>query len=72
MYYDDHNPPHFHALFGEFEALFNFDGEVLQGDLPTGKKRIVAAWAEIHRDELVANWQLAKEGQTLYRIDPLK
>jgi hypothetical protein len=72
MYYDDHNPPHFHAHFGEFEALFNFDGEVLKGDFPAGKKRIVAAWAEIHRDELAANWKLAKDGQTLYSIDPIK
>jgi hypothetical protein len=72
MFYDDHNPPHFHARFSEFEAIFNFNGEVLRGDMPTGKKCIVAAWAEIHRDELAANWKLAKEGQTLYSIDPLK
>ncbi len=72
MYYDDHNPPHFHAQFDDFEAIFNFEGEILTGDFPSGKKRLVAAWVEIHRDELAANWKLAKAGQALYRIDPIK
>lgn len=72
MYYDDHNPPHFHARFNEFEALFNFEGEILSGDFPAGKTRLVAAWTEIHRDELIANWILARSGQELYNIDPIK
>jgi hypothetical protein len=72
MFFKDHMPPHFHAEYGEYEAMFNFDGEVLQGNFPAGKKRIVAAWAEIHREELEANWKLATQGKPVYPIDPLK
>ena len=34
MYYDDHNPPHFHAFYGDYKAIFNFDGEILEGTMP--------------------------------------
>jgi hypothetical protein len=47
-------------------------GEVLAGELPPGKARLVQAWIEIHRDELMANWQLAVNGDELFKIEPLK
>lgn len=72
MYYDDHSPPHFHAKYQNDTAIFNFDGEKLEGDFPPGKQKMVIAWAEIHRDELMANWQLAANNQSLYKIAPLQ
>ena len=48
------------------------DGEVLGGQLKANKLRLVQAWIEIHRDDLMADWQLASQGQTIFTIDPLK
>lgn len=71
MYYDDHNPPHFHAFYGDCKAIFNFDGEMMEGTMPSSKKKLIIAWALIHKDELNANWQLAKNSEILYNINPL-
>ena len=48
------------------------DGELLEGTIPSGKMRLVLAWIEIHRDELLADWQLAESGQQPFKIDPLR
>ena len=49
MYYDDHNPPHFHAFFGEDKATFNFDGELIDGNMPNSKMKLISAWTLIHK-----------------------
>lgn len=72
MYVDDHNPPHIHAVYGDNEALYSLDGDVLEGSLPNKQHKLVSAWIEIHKDELFANWQLAREHEPLFKIDPLK
>ena len=67
-----HNLPHLHARFAEFEASIGIDdAEVLAGELPRKQLRLVQAWVELHRDELVADWALAAAGQKPFRIDPL-
>ena len=71
MYYDDHNPPHFHAFYGDYKAIFNFDGEIIEGTMPSNKKKLIIAWTLIHKDELKANWQLAKNSEIPYNINPL-
>lgn len=71
MYYDDHNPPHFHAFYSNYKATFNLDGELLEGTIPTSKIKLISAWALIHKDELMANWQLSKNNESLYNISPL-
>jgi hypothetical protein len=72
MWYKDHNPPHFHAEYGEYNAMFNFDGEIIDGDFPANKKKLISAWAEIHKEELEANWKLAKSRNDTFMIAPLK
>lgn len=76
MYYYDnkqHNTPHFHAEFAEFSAVVAIaDGEVLAGELPSGKMKLVQAWLEIHRDALMADWHLAVQGIPPQRIRPLE
>lgn len=72
MFFNDHNPPHFHAYYQDYEASFTLDGDVLKGSFPPRQKKLVVAWAEIHQEELLANWNLAKSNMELYRIDPLK
>ena len=68
-----HHRPHIHAHYGEYEVIIAIDdGEVLEGDLPKPKMKLVQAWIEIHRDELAADWRLAVEGQQPFKIEPLK
>jgi hypothetical protein len=74
-FFDDkqHHVPHLHAEYAEHRAVFGIDnGELLAGTLPAGRARLVQAWIEIHREELLANWQLAVYGEELFRIEPLK
>ena len=67
-----HNLPHIHAKYAEFEASISIaEGEILAGDLPRKQLRLVQAWIELHRDELLADWDLAVSGESPYKIDPL-
>ena len=73
MYWKDHQPPHFHAIYGESEALVRIaDGQFVAGSLPRTAARLVREWAEQHRTELVANWERAQAGDTLLPIEPLR
>ncbi len=72
MYFDDHEPPHFHARAGEFNAKIRADTlELLAGDLPRRELRLVLAWAELHAPELMDDWQRARAGERLWAIEPL-
>lgn len=72
MYYREHGPPHFHARYGGQEAHFGInDLSILEGELSPGARRLVVEWASRHRDELVRNWQLARDHEPLERIEPL-
>ena len=74
-FYDDrqHHSPHVHAEYAGEQAVFGIDdGEMLSGSLPSRKARLVQAWIEIHREELMANWQLAVNGEEVFKIEPLK
>jgi hypothetical protein len=67
-----HNLPHLHAKYAEFEASIGLgNGEILAGDLPHKQLRLVQAWIELHRDELMADWELAVSGENPYKIEPL-
>ena len=76
MYYmdvDRHKKPHIHARYQEHEAVIAIrDGTVLGGALPANKMKLVGAWVEIHREELMADWRLAVQGQKVFKIDPLR
>lgn len=73
MFWADHAPPHFHALYGEYEALINVKTlEVMQGSLPRRALVLVLEWANQHRGELMENWNLCAKKQPLNRIPPLE
>lgn len=76
MYYFDkrqHHLPHIHVRYQEQEAVLSIaDGEILGGELKLNKLRLVQAWIEIHREDLMADWLLASQGQMVFAIDPLK
>lgn len=67
----EHTPPHFHASYQGYNAVFNMDGNLINGDMPNKQIKLIAAWTEIHKDELLANWELAITEQPLYKIEPL-
>lgn len=68
-----HHRPHIHVTYQEQEAVISIpDGELLEGSLPANKMKLLLAWIEIHRDELLADWELAASGQLPYKIEPLK
>jgi hypothetical protein len=70
---DRHKQPHLHAKYQEYEAVLSIpDGKVLEGKLPLNKMKLVQAWMEIHREELLADWELAVQGQPVFKIDPLR
>ena len=72
MYYREHGEPHFHALYGEYEASIAIASlEVLHGDLPSRAMRLVKRWASLHRGELHRDWNLAEQGEVLESIAPL-
>ena len=69
---DEHNPPHFHAFYQDYEAVFSAEGELLEGKMPTRQIKFIVAWAELHKEEILANWELALAKEPLFRIAPLK
>jgi len=76
MYYFDnkrHHLPHIHVRYGDEEAVISVpDGRLIEGSLRSAKMKLVTAWIEIHQEELLANWELAINGQAVFKIDPLK
>ena len=72
MYYSEHNPPHFHAEYAGSKALIDIqNSHVIRGALPGRQLKLVLAWCEIHKDELMQNWELSKDAKPLNRINPL-
>ena len=72
MYWNDHNPPHFHATYGDFEILIQIqDLSVYAGSLPSRAFGLVMEWAMFHQTELLENWQLMTEDKPLKKIAPL-
>jgi hypothetical protein len=69
MYYDDHNPPHFHARYGRAKAIVRLsDGETIAGELPPTATRMVRQWALARNAELQDNWQRARAHLPLEKI----
>ena len=72
MYYRDHAPPHFHAIYGEHEAVIEIaTAKVMEGSLPKRALKMVVQWAKTYRTELEEDWDRAQIGQPLQPIDPL-
>jgi hypothetical protein len=72
MYFNDHNPPHFHAKYNEYRASITISNlSVLEGSLPPRILGIVMEWAEIHKEELINNWELLKNTGSYNKIAPL-
>jgi len=67
-----HHRAHLHAYYGEHEAVYLLNGQRLGGGLPGSRHRLVLAWMEIHREELLRNWHRLQRGEPPEPIDPLR
>jgi hypothetical protein len=72
MLYDDHRPPHFHAEYGEYKVIVEINTGVIQGRFPRRALKALLEWYELHRDDLLEDWELAEQHQPLNRIPPLE
>ena len=72
MFYRDHNPPHFHAEYADFEGIIDIEkNEIIGGELPPRVLGIVTEWSAIHKTELMINWERARQQDSLNDIAPL-
>jgi hypothetical protein len=72
MFYDDHNPPHFHARYGKDSVAIGIDSlQVLEGHIPHRALGLVMEWASQHREELLSDWELARQNEPPKKIPPL-
>jgi Domain of unknown function (DUF4160) len=69
----EHPPPHFHVYYNQHKATVDIPTcEIMESDLPARQTRLVLAWAELHQEELMANWRLVSNGEEPFKIEPLK
>lgn len=72
MNFSDHNPPHFHAWYGDYKVTVSIKDSVVKGEMPGRALRLILEWLDLHREELMDNWKRAQQGGTLEKIEPLK
>lgn len=73
MFWGDHSPPHFHALYAEYEVLVNIHTlEVIEGSMPRRALALILEWASLHRLELLEDWLLCEKNQQPKKISPLE
>lgn len=72
MFFDDHNPPHFHAEYQGEMAVFDFRGNILRGNISSRTAvRLIREWIDLHQPELQVNWENMRQGREFNRIAPL-
>lgn len=72
MYWDDHAPPHFHEKYGEYEITVNINTGIVEGKFPKRALRHVLEWYELHKNELITDWELCKTNEAPNNIEPLE
>ena len=72
MFYNEHNPPHFHVKYQEYEATIDIIDGVVHGILPRRALSLIFEWLDLHKNDLLENWKLMAERKPLNNIEPLK
>lgn len=72
MYWNDHNPPHFHAKYGEYDAIISIEYGTVTGNFPQRATNLVLEWLSLHKSELLHNWSRAANGEQIHPIAPLE
>lgn len=71
VFYDEHNPPHFHAEYAGCKVSISLNDGVVKGEMPKRALKLIFEWMEKHQDELIENWELSVKGLPLKNIEPL-
>ncbi|EEC95972.1 hypothetical protein PRABACTJOHN_02635 [Parabacteroides johnsonii DSM 18315] len=71
MFADDHNPPHFHIRYGDYQAIVTIEKGVVKGEIPSSVLKQVFRWMELHKEELMMNWVRLQNGEEVHKINPL-
>lgn len=71
MFAEDHNPPHIHVKYGNYQITITIEKETVKGDIPDSVLKKTTAWLNIHRQELMKNWELLQNGEQANKIEPL-
>lgn len=71
MFFNDHNPPHFHVEYSGYKAVISIEEGIVNGEMPKRALKLIFEWLEIHEDELLENWKLARQKKQLHKIKPL-
>ncbi len=72
MFFKDHNPPHFHITYGDYRAVITIEDGIVEGNMTSKALKLVFEWMEIHKEELMENWNLTQNGELPKSIEPLK
>jgi hypothetical protein len=72
MYYNEHNPPHFHAKYEGFKIFVEIESGIVRGKFPKRALRAVLDWYDLHKEELLEDWKLAAKEWPLNKIEPLE
>jgi len=72
MYWNDHSPPHFHAKYGEYEITVDINTGVVEGKFPKRALRHVLEWYELHKEELLEDWDLCEKQEMPNPVEPLE
>ena len=73
IYFDDHPPSHFHAEYGEYEAVFSIStGETINGKLPNTAKKLVQKWHKLQKDKIVEAWEHIQNDEVFEKVPPLE
>jgi hypothetical protein len=71
MNFSDHSPAHFHAWYNEYKVIVSINDGVVKGEMPARALKMILEWLELHREELLDNWEKAQKGIPLNKITPL-
>lgn len=69
---DRHHLPHIHVQYAEYRCTFDFNGNILSGNIPNRQRKLVEAWIEIRKEDLIALWSVIQNGTNGFTIEPLK
>lgn len=72
MFADDHNPPHFHIRYGDYDAIITIKQGIIKGNMPSKELKMVFYWMEEHKTELEENWKRLQNGEEVVKIKPFK
>ena len=71
MYFNDHNPPHFHVEYQGYTAIVNIEDGTIRGEMPRKQLGLIYEWIDENREDLLKNWKLSVEQKPLFKVKPL-